>query len=98
MHIMKKLSIAQTLPTELLELIFSARIELDAECLKAAFDRKEEKWLQRHYPARAGGPARVRPERQFAGSHTVLRACLSVCRGWYLCVRGQPGASRPATV
>lgn len=77
---MPNYSIAQTLPAELLELVFKAVVELDKEEILADFDIDHE---LTGAPARRVGINLKPTERRFCGSSDCLFDYLTVCKQWY---------------
>lgn len=73
-------SIAQTMPAELLELVFDAVIELDKKEARARVDYQRQFYGP---PARKVGISLDPIEKQFIGSSRGLLPCLTVCKLWY---------------
>ena len=82
-RIMQTTSLAQSLPSDLLELVFFWLVESDREQARLAFDRDEEERRQtRLPPARRDGPRLDKIDRSFAGESRGLRSACLVCKDW----------------
>lgn len=77
---MPKYSIAQTLPAELLELVFEAIIDLDKKEARARVDHKRQFYGP---PARKVGISLEPVEKRFLGSSRGVLPRLTVCKSWY---------------
>ena len=75
-----KSSIAQSLPHELLELIFTSVVQIEKAEARANFDEARYSYGP---PSRKVGISLETVERQFLGSSVCVLPCLTVCKQWH---------------
>ena len=85
---MPTMSLAKSLPSELLELVFFWLVESDREQARLAYDRSEQEYREKwEAPATRDAPRLSDIGRVFAGDSHGLRSAALVCRNWHPYVR-----------